>query len=172
MTCPYQIVAFDVDTSSLNALRKALPGWQVRSIDGATVNSLPRDWTPGETNLFVMGVREHATETLGLCRFLAFFASCRQKSAQDDNFVMAGSLRDHSPACDAPILVLVSAGQEKLIEALLRSGAHSCLMLPIHAQDVAAMLRHARAGNQPGRHTLNLESAQVEDRWRDDGGQG
>jgi hypothetical protein len=37
---------------------------------------------------------------------------------------------------------------------------------------VASMLVHARAGNQPGRHTLDLERAQSEDRWRDDGGQG
>jgi hypothetical protein len=45
-------------------------------------------------------------------------------------------------------------------------------MLPIHAKDVARMLAHARVGNQPGRHTLNLEGAQDEDRWRDDGGEG
>jgi hypothetical protein len=31
---------------------------------------------------------------------------------------------------------------------------------------------HAQAGNQSGRHTLNLEKAQTEDRWRDDGGEG
>jgi hypothetical protein len=29
-----------------------------------------------------------------------------------------------------------------------------------------------RQGNQPGRHTLNLDPAQREDHWRDDGGQG
>jgi hypothetical protein len=34
------------------------------------------------------------------------------------------------------------------------------------------MLARAHAGNQPGRHTLNLDQAQREDRWRDDGGQG
>jgi hypothetical protein len=45
-------------------------------------------------------------------------------------------------------------------------------MLPINAKEVASMLVHARAGNQPGRHTDNLEGAQSEDRWRDDGGQG
>jgi hypothetical protein len=42
----------------------------------------------------------------------------------------------------------------------------------IHAKDVASMLVHAQAGNQPGPHTLDLERAQAEDRWRDDGGQG
>jgi hypothetical protein len=45
-------------------------------------------------------------------------------------------------------------------------------MLPINAKDVASMLLHAREGNQPGRHTDNLEGAQGEDPWRDDGGQG
>jgi len=45
-------------------------------------------------------------------------------------------------------------------------------MLPINPKDVASMLVHAQEGNQPGRHTLDLEQAQTEDRWRDDGGQG
>jgi hypothetical protein len=45
-------------------------------------------------------------------------------------------------------------------------------MLPINAKDVARMLLHAQTGNQPGRHTLDLEHAQTEDRWRDDGGEG
>jgi len=68
--------------------------------------------------------------------------------------------------------MLVPRGQEYLVAAALKAGAHSCLVLPIHAADVASMLLHARAGNQPGRHTLNLEGAQTEDRWRDVGGQG
>jgi hypothetical protein len=34
------------------------------------------------------------------------------------------------------------------------------------------MLAHARAGDRPGRHTLNLERAQGENLWRDDGGEG
>jgi hypothetical protein len=37
---------------------------------------------------------------------------------------------------------------------------------------VAGMLARVRQGNQPGRHTLSLDPAQIEDRWRDDGGQG
>jgi hypothetical protein len=56
--------------------------------------------------------------------------------------------------------------------AALEAGADSCLVLPVHAKGVASMLVHARAGNQPGRHTLNLDQAQIEGRWRDDGGQG
>jgi hypothetical protein len=34
------------------------------------------------------------------------------------------------------------------------------------------MVSRVRAGNRPGRHTLNLDRARHEDRWRDDGGQG
>jgi AmiR/NasT family two-component response regulator len=71
-----------------------------------------------------------------------------------------------------PVLVLVSPGQEAFVRAALEAGAHSCLILPINAKEVASMLVRAGAGNQPGRHTLNLERAQSEDRWRDDGGQG
>jgi hypothetical protein len=66
----------------------------------------------------------------------------------------------------------VSPGQEPLIRAALDEGAHGCLLLPIHPKEVTRMLAHARAGNQPGRHTLNLEHAQREDEWRDEGGQG
>jgi hypothetical protein len=67
---------------------------------------------------------------------------------------------------------LIHPGQENLVEAILEAGAHSCLRLPIHAKDAASMLARARAGNQPGRHTRDLEQAQTEDRWQDDGGQG
>jgi hypothetical protein len=33
------------------------------------------------------------------------------------------------------------------------------------------MLANARAGNRPGRHTLDLEQAQQENRWQDEGGE-
>ena len=35
-----------------------------------------------------------------------------------------------------------------------------------------ALVARARAGNQPGRHTLDLDRAQHEDPWRDGGGEG
>ena len=60
--------------------------------------------------------------------------------------------------------------RKSIVRDVLKAGAHSCLMLPINAKDVASMLVHAQAGNQPGRHTRDLEKAQTEDRWRDDGG--
>jgi AmiR/NasT family two-component response regulator len=73
---------------------------------------------------------------------------------------------------NAPLLVLVSDGQEAFVRTVLEAGAHSCLLLPIHAKEVTSVLAHAGAGNQPGRHTLNLDRTQSEDRWQDDGGQG
>jgi hypothetical protein len=167
-------VAFDLDAASLLSLREALPGWEIEVVNGATAASLPRDWNPGEVNLLVVGVRANVTETLGLCRFLAFCTSYARDSRQE----VAETLGPHRNGqnqerwAGAPLLVLVPAGQEAIVGAALEAGAHSGLMLPIHAKEVASMLVHARADNQPGRHTLNLEGTQSEDRWRDDGGQG
>jgi hypothetical protein len=174
MPDPCKVIAFDVDAASLAKLREALPGWQINDIYGATVGSLPCDWDPGVADLLVVGVRENVAETLGLCRFLAFCSSYSIESRKeaDKTFVMSGSLQDPGPRPDAPLLVLVPPGQENLMEAALKAGAHSCLVLPIHALEVANMLRQARAGKPPSRRTLNLELAQSEDRWRDDGGQG
>jgi hypothetical protein len=167
-------VAFDLDAASMISLRKALPGWEIDVFNGATAASLSRDWNPGVANLLIVKAREDVAETLGLCRFLAFCSGYSRDFRQE----VAGTLGPHrnepnqEGRVDAPLLVLVSPGQETLVRAALEVGAYSCLMLPIHAEDVVSMLAHARAGNQPGRHTLNLERAQSEDRWRDDGGQG
>jgi hypothetical protein len=167
-------VAFDVDTASMASLREALPGWQIHVVYGATAASLPCDWDPGAADLLVVGSRTNVTETLGLCRFLAFCTAYSGDSRQEgaDTAGVHGGGQDQGRRGDAPLLVLVSSGQDQLAEAALAAGAHSCLVLPIHAKEVASMVVHARAGNQPGRHTSNLEGAQVEDPWRDDGGQG
>jgi hypothetical protein len=58
------------------------------------------------------------------------------------------------------------------VRTVLEAGAHSCLVLPVHAKNLVSMLARTHEGNQPGRHTLNLQQAQDEDRWQDDGGQG
>lgn len=161
MDRPAKAIAFDVDEASMVSLRAALPDWQIRECGiRAGADVLPADRNPGDADLLVVGVYGSAEETLGLCRYLAFCSSYSQEAT-----------RGTSPHA-APLLVLVPEGQDAFIAAALKAGAHSCLMLPIHAQDVTSMLTHARAGNQPGRHTLNLEGAQVEDRWRDVGGQG
>jgi hypothetical protein len=167
-------VAFDLDAASLNSLREALPGCEVEVLNGATAASLTCDWDPGAVDLLVVQARKEAAETLGLCRFLV---SCGVLATHSDD-ELAATLRlhrsgqDEARHLDAPLLVLVRPERGSVVREALKAGAHSCLVLPIYAKDVAAMLVHARAGNQSGRHTLNLERAQTEDRWRDDGGQG
>jgi hypothetical protein len=150
LPAPPRAITFEVDGDSLASLREAFPGWEFEEAHGA-VAALPRGWTPGTAAVVVVGARADVAETLALCRFLA---GPRARRAA------------------VPTLVLLRPGQENLVEAVLEAGAHSCLVLPIHAKDAARMLARTRAGNQPGRHTRNLEQAQTEDRWRDDGGQG
>jgi hypothetical protein len=158
----------------LTSLQEALPGWEIAVVNGATAASLARDWNPGAADLLVVNARAEVAETLGLCRFLAFSNSYSRDSREDmvDALNLRRGLAEPSRQANASVLVLVPTGQETLVKVALESGAHNCLMLPIHAKQVVSMLHHLRSGNQPGRHTLNLERAQTEDRWRDDGGQG
>ena len=143
-------IAFDVDPASLLSLRAALPDWEIEAVQGASAASLTQDWNLGAASLLVLGARDDVTETLDLCR----------------------GLRKQAGRVVTPLLVLVPPAHPALVQDVLKAGANSCLVLPIHAKEVASMLVHVRAGNQPGRHTLDLDRAQREDRWRDDGGQG
>jgi DNA-binding response OmpR family regulator len=143
-------VAFDVDAASLLSLREALPEWEIEAVEGATAPSLTQDWNLRTADLLIVGARDDEAATLGLCR----------------------GLRKQAGRAVTPLLVLVRPAQPALVRELLKAGADNCLVLPIDAKEVASMLVRAQAGNQPGRHTLNLEKAQTEDSWRDDGGQG
>jgi len=165
-------VAFDLDASSLISLREALPGWEIDTIKGATPTFLAHNWDPAAVDLLVVSAHDNTAETLGLCRFLSFCTGYSTEAQEQaaENLGPRDNLPELRP--DAPLLVLVPPGQESLVGAVLETGASSCLVLPIHAKDVASMLVHARVGNQPGRHTLNLDQAQLEDCWRDNGGQG
>lgn len=167
---PLKAIAFDLDAASLKSLRVALPGCAIEVVNGATPASLARDWHPGEVDLLVVQAHEKTAETLGLCRFLISSGVL----APDFQETLAEALELPSQAHHekTPLLVLVRPGRASIVKSVLKTGAHSCLLLPIYAKEVASMLGHAQAGNKPGRHTLNLETAQVEDRWRDDGGQG
>jgi DNA-binding response OmpR family regulator len=144
------VVAFDVDPDSLAALYQAFQGWEVRATTGATRDSLAQDWRPDAAELLVVGARDQVAETLALCR----------------------GLRSQAGRARAPLVVLVRPAQDALVRAALEAGADSCLMLPIHAKDLGSMVIRARAGSQPGRHTLDLHRAQGKDAWRDDGGEG
>jgi DNA-binding NarL/FixJ family response regulator len=176
----FKAIAFDVDAASLVSLREALPDCEIEVVNGATAASLNRDWDPGTVDLLVVRAGEDVAETLGLCRFLVSCGVLARDSqgATDSQEELPRTLglrrsrENPSRRPHSPLLVLVRHGQESTVKAVLEAGAHSCLMLPFNAKEVASMLVHAREGNHPGRHTLNLERAQIEDRWRDDGGQG
>lgn len=148
---PYRpkVIAFDVDSDSIGSLHQAFPEWEIEAIGGATPGSLAQDWEPGPAELLVVGARDQFAATLGLCR----------------------GLRSQAERTHTPLLVLVGPDQEALVRAALKAGAHSCLVLPVHAKDLIGVLARARAGNQPGRHTLDLHQAQREDTWRDAGGE-
>lgn len=173
---PHQLraVVFDLDAASLVSLREALPEWAIEVVHGATAASLTDHWNPGAADLLVVKASAKLAETLGLCRFLVFCGVFSTDSREE----AAETLRLHSNGqnqtrrADAPLLVLVPSGEDSLVRAALEAGADGCLVLPVHAKEVASMLARVRQGNQPGRHTLNLDPAQREDHWRDDGGQG
>lgn len=143
-------VAFDVDPASLISIRQAFPKWDIEDVEGRTATSFARDWNGRVADLLVVGARADEAEILELCR----------------------GLRKQVGWALTPLLVLVPAEHQALVREVLKAGANHCLVLPIHAKEVASMLVHALAGNHPGRHTMDLERAQIEDRWRDDGGQG
>jgi hypothetical protein len=168
---PSRAVAFDVEAASLASLREALPGWEIDTIDGATPASLAHNWDPGAADLLVVSARNNATETLDLCRFFSFCTRYSTEARGEGAETL--SPRENLPALrpDAPLLVLVPPGQETLVGAALEAGACGCLMMPIHAKEVTSMLAHARAGNQPGRHTLDLDRRQEVDPWQEDGGE-
>jgi len=167
-------VAFDLDAASMTSLREALPDWEIEDVKGATPASLTPAWNPGTVDLLVVSAGAVVADTLALCRFLCECGVNAGHGGNDAEAILGprGSLQTTAQREHAPLLVLLKPGQEDLVGKALAAGAHSCLLLPIHAKDVASMLGRARMGNQPGRHTLNLEGAQRKDRWRDDGGQG
>lgn len=149
---PYRAkaIAFDVDRVSLGTLGEAFPDWEIQAYNGASAASLIKEFSPRLADLLVVGVRAQVVETLGLCR----------------------ELRSQAGQAHTPLLVLVLPAQDEVVRAALAAGADSCLVLPVHAKELASMVTRAQAGNRPGRHTLCLERAQREDPWRDDGGQG
>jgi hypothetical protein len=180
MTNQSKAIAFDLAQASLLTLRKALPDFVIEEVNGATAASLIRDWNPGTVDLLVVEAREKLDETLDLCRFLVSSGVLARNSleATDSQEELPKTLGLHRSRHNrarrppSPLLVLVPPGRESIVKAVLNAGAQSCLIMPIDAKEVASMLVRTQKGNQPGRHTLNLEKAQTEDRWRDDGGQG
>lgn len=144
-----QAIALDVDRDTLAALREALPEWDIAASWGATAHSLAQDWNPGAADLVLLGARERMEEILGLCR----------------------GLRSQAGRAHAAILVLVAPDQQPLVRAALTAGADGCLVLPVHPKQLADRLTRVLEDRRPGRHTLDLEPAQEENPWQDDGGE-
>src|SRR5581483_2129214 len=107
-----------------------------------------------------VGIRENASETLGLCRLLSFCTSSSSKARSEGMETLAPEQRPQKPAIgNAPLLVLVPVGQETLVGAALEAGARGCLILPVRVKELASFLVRAQAGNRPGRHTRSLDQA-------------
>ena len=150
MTERGRAIVFEVDEATQASLRQAFAQWHVEVSDRATIDLLIAGHNLGGADLLVLGTGDNVAETLGLCRVL----------------------RKHIASAHTPILVLVAPGEDSFARAALDAGATSCLILPVHVKQLASMVTRAREGNRPGRHTLNLNCAQEEDSWRDEGGQG
>jgi DNA-binding response OmpR family regulator len=142
-------IAFDVDPDTLATLQQGFPGWEIEVRNGSSTGSLDRDWNPATADLLVVGTGGELSVTLGLCR----------------------GLRSQVGRALTPLLVLVPPAQEALVKAALDAGATGCLVLPVHAKELTSSMSRAQGGNRPGRHTLSLDRAQQDDRWRDDGGE-
>ena len=142
-------IALNVDPDSLDSLRQAFPEWDIEVTNGASTGFLVSDGSPAVVDLLVVGARDQAGEILGLCR----------------------TLRSQAGQAQTPLFVLVGPAQEAFVRAALAAGANSCLVMPVHPKELARAVNRMRAGNQPGRHTLNLDRAQREDQWRDHGGE-
>jgi PleD family two-component response regulator len=145
-----RVLAFDLDANSLVSLHDALPKWKIDAVEGVAAASLTDEINPATADLLIIGAGKDMTKTLALCR----------------------ELRSQSGRAATPLLVLVPPAQPALIDAALKAGANGCLVLPTHAKTLASSVARSQQGNQPGRHTLNLDRAQRQDEWRDDGGQG
>ena len=144
-----RIVAIDVDGESLDSFRAAFPHWDIEQITDATADSLERNWNPGSAELLVVGVRQPFARSLGLVR----------------------ALRSQLGRAHVALLVMVSPGQQTLLQAALDAGATACLTLPVHAKELVSMWSRTREVNQPGRHTRDSNHAQRADPWRDEGGE-
>ncbi|MFN4259425.1 MAG: hypothetical protein ACK4RK_09000 [Gemmataceae bacterium] len=166
------LIAFDVDNDSLVSIREALPEWDCDVVNQSCMPGFASRWHPGTADLLIVGMDRHKLETLKLCQFLTAPASDSETMPRQERASPMPRLVAEGKTVAIPLLVLVPAGQEALAKAALEAGAHSCLFLPIHPQDVIRTMAHAQAGNQPGRHTINLQQPQSEDLWRDEGGEG
>jgi len=170
-----RVIAIDPDPASVAGLRQGLPGWRLEVISGATADSFPCDWHPGAASLLVVHARADSPETWDLCRFLASCTSLSDGLRRETTASPARRWRlpNEVRRADIPLLVLVPAGQGRLIRLALAAGAHHGLVLPITARGMTAVLVAIQADRPPRLPGLRLfEAPDGEDRWADDGGRG
>lgn len=160
----YRALAFDVDPVSSGLLRQALPGWRIESMFGQTAETLQGDWNPGGVNLLVVGVRDDFTETLALCRFLAYCTYYSSSFPREPGRRQTESerLRGVHPPVDAPVLALIPGGKEMFAKALNEAGVHASLLLPLNLSDLVEALDGLQAGEQDvRRHRLSSRSPEA-----------
>ena len=166
-------LAFDVDPETLAVLQAGLPDWEIEVVEGGAAAVRREGWNAGAADLFIVQAAENEKQASELCALLARAGGLVPAgTAPGYHSERRENRRRTTPRNEAPLLVLVPANRSALVRDVLRAGAAGCLVLPIQADQVVSMLARAQRDNQPGRHTLNLDPAQAEDRWRDDGGQG
>src|SRR5438046_874673 len=112
-------IAFDSNAASLSSLREALPEWGIRLVTGATATSLTHNWNPGAADLVVVTAQDEVTTTLALCRFLVRCCAGDSEKHVAEILGPRGSLQTRAQRACAPLLVLVSPGQEAFIPAVL-----------------------------------------------------
>jgi len=135
-----RVITFDLEPASLASVQEALPEWEIELVKGATAGSLTHHWNPGAADLLVVKAAADVAETLGLCRFLVFCnvfsTDSRESEAQTTG--QPGSRQNQVRRANAPLLLLVPKWEEALVRAALEAGVDSCLVLPIHAKEVAS----------------------------------
>jgi DNA-binding NarL/FixJ family response regulator len=151
-----RVVAFDLDAASLVSIRKALPDWEIETLHRATAASLAHDWNAAEADLLVVSAGGEAAENLRLCRFLVLCGACSTGPWQSAATTVGvqGGREALSRWSEAPLLVLVPSGQEPLVRAAYEAVADRCLVLPVHAREVASAIARLRQGNRSKRQPL------------------
>lgn len=130
----------------------------------------------GGTGTMSVVPRDNVAETLGLCRLLSSCTSRSPEARRDRIQSLVPEQPLQRTAIREPrVLILVPADQKALADAAFEAGVHGCLRLPIHANDVTAILAHAMADKEPRRHSRHkrdFRGPEDVDPWQDYGGEG
>jgi hypothetical protein len=163
--------AFDLDAANLACLEDALPGWDIRALNGQTAASLPPDWASEEASLLVVAIRGDGRESLKLCRFLA--GALVPLTVHTWPELLPEAMAERKAATrKAMLFVLLPPDHDSLVWALQEAGADRCLFLPLEANEVTDILYAVRSRDPDPKFLRDQQKAQRDERWRDDGGPG